>query len=127
MLEMKERLDFIKGRMDGIQVSMETAVGAVIQTIERHEQQLLDHEETILRLEKQLQQQAGASAKVQADIDSLRGAHSEVASTVQAVRAETARLSDAPMPQVPRAGGGWDRQPDPTTLQANASCLFRPW
>lgn len=96
MLEMKVRLDSINGRMDGIHVSMETAVGAVIQTTERHGQQLFENEETLLRLEKHIQRQTEVSAKMQADIDAFRGAQSEAARTVPAVRAEMAMPADAP-------------------------------
>lgn len=103
---------------------MEIAVGSVVQIAERHKQQLAKHKEIIRRVGGPVQRQVEALERLQKEIQALRGAQSEAA--VQAVPVEMAMPVDAPIPKAPRTGGTWDRQPSPTTLQANAWGFRRP-
>lgn len=110
--------------IDGIQSLTDGALGEMSQTIDRHETMSVEHSETIRRMETQLSHQETVVEQLRQEVVALRSAQTEAAATVREVRQEMAMPPDAPVPQVPRTGNAWDRQPDPTTLQANASGML---
>lgn len=61
-------------RIDGIQTLTETALGEMVQTIERHEVTLVEHDEAARRMDRQLAQQEAMMEQLRQDVASLHSA-----------------------------------------------------
>lgn len=123
LMEVRESIDKVCTRVDGMQDSADQAFAPLMATVERHKTSIVEHEQ-IKVLENRIQLQAAAMKQLRLEVLAVRTAQSVVEETVQEVRREMAMPPDAPSPPLPRTSGGWSRTVAPNVLPANARAMF---
>lgn len=124
LLEVREALDKVAGHVDSMQGTIDKAFAPIVETVERHEATLTEHDELLKHMDRRIEIQTAAMEQMRLEVLEFHGAQSAAAETVKEVQCEMAMPLEALPPPMPRVGGGWDRLVEPHVLQAKASSMF---